>query len=158
MLIDRVIFLSYHSVFVKLRVAMQVEQKQLDRLAIGLSALCALHCLMTPLIILFVPFLSFMFFDDKFFHLYLLFLIVPTSLFAFYIGFKGHKDTTVFLYGTLGLMVLLFAALFGHQYAGESSEKVITLFGSLISSFAHFRNFKLCRDEKFFCHLNEHQH
>jgi hypothetical protein len=49
----------------------------LDRISIGFSMICAIHCLVLPVVIITTPALTAMFFDHEQFHLFLLFLVLP---------------------------------------------------------------------------------
>ena len=59
----------------------------LDRVAIGLSGLCAIHCVATPAAVILFPVLSACLGSDERFHALLLVLVVPSSVVAL-----GHVD------------------------------------------------------------------
>tara|TARA_B100000676_G_scaffold193443_1_gene190142 strand:- start:121 stop:270 length:150 start_codon:yes stop_codon:yes gene_type:complete len=46
----------------------------------------------------------------------------------------------------LGIGILLFASIFGHDYLGESGEVIFTLLGATIVSYGHYKNQKLCSE------------
>ena len=58
----------------------------LDRFSIGLSALCLLHCLATPLVITISPVVATFAFADESFHIALIALVIPTSVIALSLG------------------------------------------------------------------------
>ena len=122
-----------------------VIQQALDKVAISASALCMLHCLLTPLLIIVVPVMSATFIADESFHRILVFLIVPISLFALFIGCHRHKDRVVMLLGCLGLASLVVVALVGHDLFGELGEKLATVLSGIILVLGHIRNYVLCR-------------
>lgn len=117
----------------------------LDRLAISTSALCMIHCLATPFLIIGVPVLSSTFLADEAFHRFLVWIVLPVSLAALFIGCRRHKAAPVALLGGLGLALLVFIAYFGHDLLGESGEKIATVLAGAILAIGHFRNFRLCR-------------
>ena len=54
----------------------------LDKLAIGMAGICAVHCLLTPVLVVLLPIVATSFFVHKDFHLWMLFGVLPTTLFA----------------------------------------------------------------------------
>ena len=62
-----------------------------DKAAIGLSLLCALHCLALPLFLSLFPALVAIGFEDERFHLLMLVSVVPMSLFALTLGCRQHQ-------------------------------------------------------------------
>ena len=116
-----------------------------DRSAIGLSMLCALHCLLLPLAIVLYPSSTSVLPDDELVHLSILFIVIPISIFALLKGAHLHKNRLVFLIGLFGLLTLILALIIGHDLLGTHGEKIFTLVGSLMLIVAHFRNFSICR-------------
>ena len=57
-----------------------------------------------------------------------------------------HGKYYVYLYGALGIGILLFASIFGHDYLGGSGEVIFTLLGATIVSYGHYKNQKLCSE------------
>ncbi len=118
----------------------------LDRFAIALSMLCAVHCLAVP--VLLVTFPSFMVsfhFDDHVFHELLIFLVVPSSIIAILLGCKSHNSQQVLTLACIGIVALIATALLGHDVLGETGEKSATLIAASILAFAHWKNYSLCR-------------
>jgi len=52
----------------------------LDTLAVGMSLLCAVHCLLTPVLLVFLPILGGTFWVSNNFHLWMLLLVLPATL------------------------------------------------------------------------------
>ena len=123
---------------------MKTKQNTLDKLALSASALCALHCLVVPVSLLLFPTATLGFFGDESFHKILLMVIIPISLVALSLGCKKHKKKSVFTYGFTGITILAIAAIWGHDLLGESGEVALTLAGTLVISYAHIRNQRLC--------------
>ena len=115
-----------------------------DNIAIGFSVVCALHCLLLPIAVIFLPAISSTFLGSEDFHKTLLYFVIPSSIIALSLGCKMHGKYNVYLYGILGIATLLIAAFFGHDYFGENGETILTLLGASIVSFGHFKNQKLC--------------
>ena len=116
----------------------------LDNIAIGFSAVCALHCLLLPVAVIFLPAISSTFLGTEDFHKALLYFVIPSSIIALSLGCKMHGNYNIYLYGALGIAALLTASIFGHDYLGENGETVLTLLGAGIVSFGHYKNQKLC--------------
>ena len=122
-----------------------LKQIDLDNIAISLSALCAIHCLFVPIMILFFPAFAFSFLAAESFHTFLLFFVIPVSVLAMFLGCNKHKKYHVLFYGIIGLIILLFTALFAHDLVGENGEILLTLTGVSVLSFGHYKNQQLCK-------------
>lgn len=118
----------------------------LDKVAIGFSAICALHCILLPVALIFLPALSTTFLGSEDFHKALLYFVVPSSAIALFLGCKMHGKNHVYVYGAVGIGALLIASFFGHDLFGESGEKFLTLLGVGIISLGHIKNQKLCAE------------
>jgi len=117
----------------------------MDKAAIGLSLVCIVHCLAMPIAIVMLPALGATFLEDEKFHFAILFLVIPTSLFALGLGCKKHRRKEILAIGLLGLFVLCLILIIGEETLGEFGEKVSTIIGAFIVALAHIRNFTLCR-------------
>ena len=117
----------------------------LDKTAISLSSVCALHCLLLPVGLALLPPLATMPFGHESFHQVLIFLILPLSLIALTLGCKRHRQWQVFAVGLVGCGVLLIIAAVGHDFMGETVEKVATVIGSCLVAVGHLINFRRCR-------------
>ena len=120
----------------------------LDRSAIFLSVICAMHCLAVPLSVVMVPMASTYWFADEHFHFLLLYLVLPTSALAICLGCRRHRTFRVIAWGSAGLGLLVVGALLGHDGLGELGEKGLTLLGAGFVVLAHVHNFRLCRQSQ----------
>lgn len=145
----------------------------IDHLAIGLAGLCAVHCLLTPILVIALPIVATSFFVHEDFHLWMILLVLPTTGFAIFMGCRKHKDKWVAAFSAVGLSVLIFALLQERMEAHEYHEKVehaahcescardlaeepvpmhagawFNTFGGLFLAGAHVRNFRLCRKNR----------
>jgi hypothetical protein len=117
-------------------------QPALDGLAVGLSALCVVHCVFTPLALVLLPSLTALGLGDEAFHRLLLFLVLPSSGLALTLGCRRHKDLAVLAAGASGLGLLVAATL------AEDLERGLTVLGSVVLSLGHIRNFLHCRKDR----------
>ena len=117
----------------------------MDRAAIGLSALCAIHCLALPVALVLLPSIASLPIADEHFHLSLVFVVIPTSVCALTLGCRRHGHMRVVVWGLSGISVLGFAAIFGHDLLNATSERILTLIGAAFVVIGHVQNFKLCQ-------------
>ena len=113
---------------------------------------CVVHCFFAPsLIILSFSFLS-LSIESEIIHYLIVFLAVPISLFALGLGYKNH-DVLSYLYtGAFGLVLLVVAVVLGKDLLGEIGEQTLTLIGSMIVAFSHFKNHRKCKELECDCH------
>ena len=119
---------------------MKLTQTTADKLAIGLSLMCTVHCFATPVILALLPSLAVLQINAEQFHLWILAVVLPTSLLALSLGCKKHKRTRYMACGVVGLAFLIIAVLLGQ----EEAEKALTLIGSAFIALAHWFNYQLC--------------
>jgi hypothetical protein len=115
----------------------------LDKIAVLLSGLCLLHCLLLPFVIAVLPFLGQ--FGDDHFHQELLLFVVPVSVVALTAGFRRHGHTEVLLFGGLGLAVLIIGGTFIHEVYGAMVDRLMTVTGSMILAGTHYRNYRFAK-------------
>lgn len=121
-----------------------------DKAAIVLSFMCVLHCLALPVILIILPSVSSLLaFSDERFHLWLVFAVIPVSVFAIISGYLHHRHSNVVWLGAIGLLMLVGAALFAHDILGEKGEVIFTLVGSVLVACSHFRNLQLSTKKRY---------
>ena len=122
----------------------------LDRIAISLSAFCALHCVILALVAGILP----LFFGlgqhghgvhDFLFHQVMLILILPISLPALWFGYRKHRRLLPILVSALGLLLLLIVSIFVDDliHSGVLAveyETSLTLAGGIIHAVGHWLN------------------
>jgi len=117
----------------------------LDKIAVGLSGLCLLHCLALPFVIAFVPFLGQL--EDDHLHTELLIFVIPVSVVALTAGYRRHGQIGVLFWGAAGLAILTIGALVVHDLYGLTADRVMTITGSMILAFTHYWNFRLAKKD-----------
>jgi MerC mercury resistance protein len=118
-------------------------QPLFGRIAVGLSGACAVHCLLTPVVLIAIPTFGSILSDEQF-HVATLVLVLPISGYALFRGCRKHRSPAVVLPGSLGLCILVVSALFGHWLFGESGERIVTILGSSLVAISHFLNMARC--------------
>lgn len=126
------------------RKIMKVLQTYTDKAAIGLSFLCLAHCLALPLLLVLLPSLTVLNLENELFHVGLVAIVIPTSLYALTLGCRKHQHYRLLAIGFVGLVCLL-AAVIGEDALGEFAEKGLTVTGSVLIAYGHFRNYQLCQ-------------
>jgi hypothetical protein len=119
--------------------------KYFDHVAIGLSAICIVHCMAVPIIVALLPLAAVTFAAGTHFHAVMLWVILPTSLMGFALGIRIHRRLRIALVGTIGLAIIVFAALFAHDAWPTWAELLVSVIGSMTLAFAHWRNFSEVR-------------
>jgi len=132
---------------------MKRVQVIMDKTAIGVSIVCAIHCALLPIALVALPVLAATPLGDEWFHQAMLLGVLPLSLVALAMGCRKHKNRNVVLWGWGGLIVLTFTALFGHDVLGESGERIATIIGAAMIAWGHLQNYRLCCTRT--CHLQE---
>jgi len=127
---------------------MKTAQELTDKLSIALSMLCAIHCLVLPFILVILPSLAVLQLQDESFHLWMLYAVLPISIFALTMGCKKHKRYQLLAVGGTGLLLMVLAVTLGHDLLGEIGEKGLTLVGAILVATGHFLNFKSCQKLK----------
>ena len=115
----------------------------LDQVAVALSGLCLLHCLLLPFAVVMLPFLGQ--FSDDHLHAELLVVVIPVSVLALAFGYRRHGHNGVIAWGLAGLTILTIGGTIAHSVYGLLADRVLTVGGSLILATTHYRNFRLSK-------------
>jgi hypothetical protein len=119
--------------------------RHFDRIAIGLSTICLVHCLAVPVLVAVLPIAAISLQDNQHFHGLMLWLVVPTSVAGFGLGYRLHRRGGLVLAGAAGVAILAAAAIYGHTAWPEPFEVGVSVAGSLLLGAAHWLNFRAVR-------------
>ncbi|MDG5487258.1 MerC domain-containing protein [Sphingomonas sp. BGYR3] len=122
--------------------AISRQQKLLDSFAIGASALCLVHCLLLPALLIVAPALTAFVALPERFHLLMFILAVPMSLLALAAGWRRHRRAEPALIACAGLCLIGAGALLAE---GEWLETLLTVPGSLLLALGHAVNWRAMR-------------
>ncbi|CAM8644129.1 MULTISPECIES: MerC domain-containing protein [Sphingobium] len=111
----------------------------LDGLAVCASSLCTLHCLALPLLFALLPAVASRVDPGESFHLVMLALAAPTSLFALARGWRRHRARSLLPFGVAGLGLMAMGAL---AAKGAIAEAAWTVAGSTLLAGAHILNWR----------------
>jgi hypothetical protein len=58
-------------------------------------------------------------------------------------GYLHHRSFKVFVVGSIVLALIILSTALGHDVLGKTGEVVLSMLGSMIIAFGHFRNYQL---------------
>lgn len=110
-----------------------------DRIGIGVSGLCLIHCLFLPALILIVPAIGTLFVDDMT-HVILYSMIVVSAVASFIPGYQLHRQFLPIICAVIGFLFISFATFLAHPWLGHKWEAPIAICGSSVLILAHWLN------------------
>lgn len=113
-----------------------------DKIGISASLLCLIHCLFTPVIVLFLPFLG-EFFPHKWFHRIIFAIVLPVAVWALYNGYLVHRLKRVLIIGAIGVIFLISAMVFAQEET--RTEYTLMIIAGICLAAAHLTNLRACR-------------
>lgn len=117
----------------------QISTKFLDKFGIWTSGLCAIHCLMMPLIVVFLPLIGASFLAAEWFESVILSISLIVGLWSTLLGFhKYHRR----VYPILGIVVGG-VVYWNKHFVGESLEPAMIALGAALIIAAHVSNYRL---------------
>ena len=119
-------------------------QRLFDTIGLTISGTCVMHCLFAPVTLILLPVFGLTVSQEEILHEIFLYLIVPSAIIAITMGCRKHKDYSVAILATTGIILLVYAVV-THDNNTEQTVEVLTLFGSALVVLSHLRNFSLCR-------------
>ena len=120
-------------------------QHWFDKLGAWTSALCVVHCLLTPVLLSFSAVLAHLLPAEEKVHRSLAMLVALFGTVALLYGFRRHRRTRVLLLMLGGLALIFGAAWFGDRLPAHAYEVAITFAGSSLMIAAHRLNHTFCR-------------
>ena len=125
-----------------------------DKLAMSVSTACVVHCFFAPAIIIFSYGVSSFTIDSEIIHYAIIMIALPLSGFALTRGYRHHKIVSFLVIGILGLSLMLLAVILGESLLSEIGEQLVTLIGSSLVAYSHFKNYRTCQELDCSCHEN----
>lgn len=114
------------------------DHVKIDKLGLSLSGLCAIHCLLTPLFLLFLPAWG-TFFKHEAVHLIFFLFVVPLALLSFVGVYKKHGDKTPLILGSIGSLMLLISLV---EHGHQEGIHLVSLFGSGFLVAGHLKSLR----------------
>lgn len=122
-----------------------------DHFGIGVSGICAIHCLVFPIFISVLPLMSVASFIHEWTHPVFVLLLTPAVYFA---AKRSHYDKTITILLGIGFIAILTGWLGGHYWLGTLFETSMTLIGSVLLIAGHWFNYRHHR----VCKNHTHNH
>jgi hypothetical protein len=122
-----------------------------DRFGIGVSGICAIHCLVVPVLVSVLPLWSFTGVIHDWLHPIFILFLLPVVYFSAKRSHYDRKITTVLI---TGFFLLLIGWLAGHFWLGLLFESITTLAGSILLIIGHWMNYRHHRN----CTNHRHNH
>lgn len=115
-----------------------------DMAGMAASALCLVHCLAMPLVMLAFPMLGLAHTHDTFHDVLVAFVTLPVLL-ALIPGYLRHRDKTTLIAGCTGLGCFLLAVFVVSPLFGELAEAALAVVSGFLLLYAHLRNRRSCK-------------
>jgi peptidoglycan/LPS O-acetylase OafA/YrhL len=143
----------------------QKQGSEWDWAGVAISALCILHCLAVPIVLIAFPVLGAKLIpDEDMTHAVLLAFILGVAGFAFVSGYRVHGQKKPVIWMLAGVAIITYATFFAHDQVGHFWEPVIAIIGSLALIRAHILNHrcKTCEihhgESECSLHSHDHEH
>jgi uncharacterized membrane protein YfcA len=118
---------------------------RLDRAGVYASALCFVHCLLTPVVLSFSAVAAHFLPSEEHTHRTLAVLVTLLGAAALGSGYRRHKQRSILVLMAAGLALIFFGAYFGDRLPNHWCEVAITLSGSACMITAHRKNHTFCQ-------------
>ena len=121
-----------------------VSNGLLDKLGIWISSICALHCLLIPILLPIAPLVASSVFAEVWFERAILSFSILVGFAALFVGFhKYHRQLYPIYSLVLGGLIYWNKDVFGHEY-----EPFTITIGAMLIIAAHVINLRLCKQCK----------
>ena len=109
-----------------------------DRVGIGLSGICAIHCLLVPVIVALIPLWPAFEEFHEYTHLIFFIAIAP----AVYLSLRQRHKSPKITILLISRLFLIFLPWYFNDILGEYGEAGVTLIGSILLIWGHWQNYK----------------
>ena len=124
----------------------QVLSLHADRLGIIASALCFVHCILTPVVLSLSAVWAHYLPSEERFHRVLAAIVAAIGSFAIVNGYRKHRRLRVFFLMGAGLSFIFAGAYLGDSLPSHIAEIAVTMMGSSLMITAHLINHTFCRN------------
>jgi carbon starvation protein CstA len=118
---------------------------RLDRAGVYASALCFVHCLVTPIVLSLSAVTAHFLPSEEHTHRTMAVIVTLLGAGALGSGYRRHKQRSILMLMAVGLAFIFFGAYFGDRLPHHWNEIAITLCGSLCMIIAHRLNHTFCQ-------------
>jgi uncharacterized membrane protein YfcA len=117
-----------------------------DRLGIIASAVCFVHCILTPVVLSLSSVWAHYLPSEEGLHRVLALLVAAVGCFAIVNGYQRHRRFRVLLLMCCGLSLIFAGAYFGDRLPSHVAEVAVTMNGSGLMIAAHLMNHTFCKN------------
>jgi len=117
-----------------------------DQIGIWTSALCVIHCLLTPVLLSISAVSAHFLPSEERTHRTLAVAIAALGAIALVSGYRKHRSSRVLVLMVVGLVFIFAGAYWGDHLPSHAAEVIVTLIGSAFMIAAHRTNHTFCRD------------
>lgn len=112
---------------------------RLDIIAMALSGLCLLHCLVTPLILMSLPIMGRYYVTHPMVHILLAAIILPVTYYSFRKLIKGTdlRSRFILVSALVGSLIISLVPIFVHVLRWNLPEVLLLILGSSLLMLAH---------------------
>lgn len=119
-----------------------LQRQPWDVAGIGMSTLCVLHCVATPMLVVFLPVLEAV---EKQTHAAFALAILAMGLLAFWPGYQRHGRWQISATAIAGFGLISLGVTAPEGMLSESAEVATTVLGGVTLVIAHLYNAFFCR-------------
>jgi uncharacterized membrane protein YfcA len=124
----------------------QVLSLHADGLGIIASALCFVHCIVTPVVLSFSAVWAHYLPSEERLHRALAVIVAAIGCFAIVSGYRKHRHRRVLVLMSTGLSFIFAGAYLGDRLPSHIAEIAVTLTGSSLIITAHLINHTFCKN------------
>jgi hypothetical protein len=117
-----------------------------DQIGVWTSALCVIHCLLTPVVLSISAVSAHFLPSEERTHRTLAVAIAALGAIALLKGYRQHRSSRVLSLMVVGLTFIFGGAWWGEHLPSHAAEVFVTLIGSGFMISAHRMNHTFCRD------------
>lgn len=128
-----------------LSVSLSSSRHWADRLGAWTSALCVVHCLLTPVVLSLSAVVSHFLPAEESVHRGFAVLVALFGVLALVSGFRRHRRRRVLLLMVSGVGLIAATAWWGDRLPTHMAEVAVTLLGSTLMIAAHRLNHTFCK-------------
>src|SRR5690625_2631198 len=110
-----------------------------DRLGVGISGICTLHCLLLPVVVTMLPLWQAAEWMHDWVHPLFILVVLPIIWFAVK---RSHFNRTITTLLLTGLLILVAGRVLGHLRFGWLFAAVLIVAGNLTMIAGHWRNYR----------------
>jgi hypothetical protein len=120
------------------KISKEGSKFSVDKLGISLSGICAVHCFLTPVLLLLIPSWGSHFHQEEI-HWFFFLFVAPVATYSFWRTYQAHKNIKPLILGCLGLIILSLPIFVEHFH---NIGHVISLIGSALMILAHLQSLR----------------